>query len=407
MMAEAPYKILVVDDDLDTLRLVGTTLEKQGYLIVPAKDGVEALERAAVEHPDLILLDVMMPGINGYEVTRRLRQEPRTAKTPIILFTAKAQVEDKVAGLEAGANEYLTKPTHPAELVARVRSLLKQSTPSGAGAPPPAAPPQANFAGSPPPAQFDSGRGQMYGVIAAKGGQGVSSLSINLGATLHHQFPEAGVIVAEMRPGHGDISAWLGYTNAQGMNDLLRMEASLITASRVEQALVAYKSGLKLLLGSNRPSDATLISAYPQMEAIVNQLPKLAAYTVLDLGVGMPLGIQRAVQLCHRVVVVVEPDVHTMPQTKALLQDLSDLGVSKSRLMGVMVSRVRTEMMMNANEAQKELGIELESVFTPAPELAYQAARTHQPMVSLEGASFTAQQADRLVKLLTQSAPRS
>ncbi len=403
---QAVYKILVVDDDLDTLRLVGTTLEKQGYQIIPAKDGVEALERAATDSPDLILLDVMMPGINGYEVTRRLRQEPRTAKTPIILFTAKAQVDDKVAGLEAGANEYLTKPTHPAELVARVRSLLKQST----GGSSPAAAPAALHSpagGSPPPAQFDSGRGQMYGVIAAKGGQGVSSLSINLGATLHQQYSEQGVIVAEMRPGHGDISAWLGYTNAQGMNDLLRVEPSMITAGRVEQALVAYKSGLKLLLASNRPSDATLINAHAQLEAVVSQLPKLAAYTVLDLGVGLPLGIQRAVQLCHRVLLVVEPDVHTMPQTKALLQDLLDLGISKSRILGVLMSRVRTEMMMNANEAQKELGIELEAVFTPAPELAYQAARTHQPMVSLEGASFTAQQADRLAKLLTQGAPRS
>ncbi|MCW5878636.1 MAG: response regulator [Anaerolineales bacterium] len=401
---QAVYKILVVDDDLDTLRLVGTTLEKQGYQIIPAKDGVEALERAAIDAPDLILLDVMMPGINGYEVTRRLRQEPRTAKTPIILFTAKAQVDDKVAGLEAGANEYLTKPTHPAELVARVRSLLKQST---GGPPSPAAPgPLHNSPGdSPPPAHFDSGRGQMYGVIAAKGGQGVSSLSINLGATLHQQYSEQGVIVAEMRPGHGDISAWLGYTNAQGMNDLLRIEPSMITANRVEQALVAYKSGLKLLLASNRPSDASLVNAHAQLEAVVSQLPKLAAHTVLDLGVGMPLGIQRAVQLCNRVLLVVEPDVHTMPQTKALLQDLLDLGISKSRILGVLMSRVRTEMMMNANEAQKELGIELEAVFTPAPELAYQAARTHQPMVSLEGASFTSQQADKLAKLLTQGVP--
>ncbi|MCW5877029.1 MAG: response regulator [Anaerolineales bacterium] len=400
MAAEALPKILVVDDDLDTLKLVGTTLEKQGYHIIPAKDGVEALELALRERPDLVLLDVMMAGMDGYEVTRRLRRDPLTADTPIILFTAKAQVDDKVAGLDAGANEYLTKPTHPAELVARVRSLLKQRP----GAPAPA---ETSQSSPPPPAPtMDTGRGQMYAVLAAKGGQGVSSLCINLAATLHALHPQGGVIVAELRPGHGDISAWLGYTNAQGLNDLLRLEPTAITAARVEQALVAYKSGLKLLLASNRPSDANLRGAHGQLEALSDQLPKLAAYTVLDLGVGMPLGVQRVVQACDRVILVVEPDVHTMTQTKALLQDLLDLGVPKSRILGVLVSRVRTEMVMNANEAQKELGIELEAVFTPAPELAYQAARTHQPMVSLEGESFTGQQAERLAKLLTEPVPQ-
>lgn len=82
-------KILVADDDLETLKLVGTTLEKQGFIIVAAKDGLEVMEKVSQHMPDLILLDIMMPQLDGYEVTRRLRANPETAHIPIILFTPK------------------------------------------------------------------------------------------------------------------------------------------------------------------------------------------------------------------------------------------------------------------------------------------------------------------------------
>lgn len=120
-------KILVIDDDLETLRLVGLMLQKQGYHVVTAASGEEGIQVALREQPDLILLDVMMPGLDGFEVTRRLRQNPETSSIPILIFTAKSQVEDKVEGYEAGADDYLTKPIHPAELIAHIKALLGRS----------------------------------------------------------------------------------------------------------------------------------------------------------------------------------------------------------------------------------------------------------------------------------------
>src|SRR5215813_8877646 len=117
-------KILIVDDDLDTLRLVGLMLQRQGYQISAASNGQQGLDKAFEENPDLILLDVMMPDMDGYEVSRRLRQNPSTVNTPILMFTAKSQLNDKVIGFEVGVNDYLTKPTHPSELQARVKTLL-------------------------------------------------------------------------------------------------------------------------------------------------------------------------------------------------------------------------------------------------------------------------------------------
>ena len=120
-------RILIVDDDVDTMRLVGIMLQRQGYQIVAASNGSQGLEKAIAEKPDLILLDVMMPDMDGYEVTRRLRQNPSTATIPILMFTAKTQLDDKVTGFEVGADDYLTKPTHPTELQSHVKALLART----------------------------------------------------------------------------------------------------------------------------------------------------------------------------------------------------------------------------------------------------------------------------------------
>ena len=117
-------KILIVDDDLDTLRLVGLMLQRQGYQISAATNGQQGLEKAFSEDPDLILLDVMMPDMDGYEVTRRLRQNPSTMETPILMFTAKTQLDDKVIGFEVGANDYLTKPVDEDLLLRKLKEYL-------------------------------------------------------------------------------------------------------------------------------------------------------------------------------------------------------------------------------------------------------------------------------------------
>src|SRR5258706_12523430 len=106
-------KILVADDDLSALKMTTLILQRQGYEVVVARDGAEALELIAASPPDLIILDVMMPRISGYEVCQRLRADPTTADIPIIMFTAKSLTADKVTGFEVGAEDYLTKPTQP------------------------------------------------------------------------------------------------------------------------------------------------------------------------------------------------------------------------------------------------------------------------------------------------------
>jgi adenylate cyclase len=120
-----PPRVLVVDDNPANLEILETRLARQGYEIVTAKDGDEALVTARAQTPDLILLDVMMPGLDGIQVCRQLKADSSLPFMPIILVTAKADPDDIVAGLDAGGDEYITKPVDHAALVARVRSILR------------------------------------------------------------------------------------------------------------------------------------------------------------------------------------------------------------------------------------------------------------------------------------------
>jgi DNA-binding response OmpR family regulator len=119
-------KILVVDDEPEAVELVKFNLDQAGFAVITADDGAEALQKARSHRPDLIVLDVMLPEIDGLEICKLLRRDASTAGTPIIMLTAKAAEIDRVLGLELGADDYVTKPFSPRELVLRVKNLLQR-----------------------------------------------------------------------------------------------------------------------------------------------------------------------------------------------------------------------------------------------------------------------------------------
>lgn len=123
-------KILVVDDEPDAVELVAFNLRQSGYSVTTAADGAEALQKARTQLPDLVVLDVMLPEMDGFEICKLLRHDPATEKMPIIMLTAKASEVDRVLGLELGADDYLTKPFSPRELMLRVKKMLGRSRPS-------------------------------------------------------------------------------------------------------------------------------------------------------------------------------------------------------------------------------------------------------------------------------------
>lgn len=121
-------RILIVDDEPDLVELVAYNLKREGFKVSASPDGEDALEKIRKGTFDLIILDLMLPGIQGVELCRMLRSNPKTESLPIIMLTAKSDTSEKIKGLETGADDYMTKPFSPSELIARVRAVLRRTT---------------------------------------------------------------------------------------------------------------------------------------------------------------------------------------------------------------------------------------------------------------------------------------
>lgn len=379
-------KILIVDDDVDTLRLVGLMLQRQGYQIIAATNGEQGLEKAFEEKPDVILLDVMMPEMDGYEVTRRLRKNPLTATTPILLFTAKTQLDDKVTGFEAGADDYLTKPTHPAELQAHLRALMTRARPRK-------------------PEEMDTAlreqHGRVVGVLAARGGMGVSTIAANLAGAFYART-HADVILAEFRPGQGTLGMDLGTPNGTNLNELLCGKPVEITREKVDALLVSHGSGLRVLPASANPRDVQLINQVDNYAPLITALATLGRYVVLDLGAGLPPFVERVLPLCGDRIVVLEGTPNAIAQTRLLLDELAGLHLDPASITVVLNNRIRSEAQMPWMEVQQALGHSIAAALTPAPEMFLAATRIRTPAVLAQPTNLTSQQMLKVADLVLE-----
>jgi len=372
--------ILIIDDDIDTLKLVGIMLERKGFRILASTTGEKGLQLANKEYPDLVLLDVMIPDINGYEIARSIRTNPATENTPIIMFTARSQVDDKVEGLEAGADAYITKPARPRELFAQVNSVLKRA-------------PQHSSA----PTAVVAEKGTLIGIISAKGGIGNSTLATNLAIEIHNQSGEE-TILADFRPGQGTIGMDLDIQNTNGLIKLLDEEPGTDISDFFPEVLMEHKSGIKTLLSSHHPSDSRYITHVEQFLQIAKKLPNLAAYTILDLGPSLtPLNAQILPE-CDKILICLEPSPANVTQTRILIQDLINSGIGDGRFITVLVNRQRSSVQLSREQTENKLERKIDQIFTPAPELAYQAAANNIPIIQRPEESLTTEQFRDLAK---------
>lgn len=375
-------KILIVDDDLETLRLVGLMLQRQGYNIVAANNGTQAIAMARNELPDLIVLDVMMPDMDGFQVTHELRNDPVIASTPILMFTAKSQVDDKVAGYDAGADDYLTKPVHPAELVAHIKALLVRMK-------------------NRPPVQPTIQRGYILGVVGCKGGLGVSTLTLNLAASYARQY-KTDVISVELRPGQGSWGIELGFSATDGLDSLLKMKPSEITPAAVESHLVKTSFGVRLLLASEISQKVDFSTMGEKLAAIVNAVSLLSPMVMLDLGTPFLPGFEKLCSLCQEIIAVTEPHPVTVKRTKILLDEIRSYGAGAGKVIDlILFNRIRSDIQLNSIQVSDMLNGEPVTLMIPsAPEQAYQASLKNAPVINVQPEGLIAQQINHLAEII-------
>lgn len=351
-------KILIVDDDIDSLKLIGLMLQRHGYDVIAANTGNQAIAMTNSESPDVIILDVMMPDINGYEVCRRLRANPKTQPIPIIMFTAKTLIDDKVAGFEAGADDYLTKPTHPAELASRVKTILERSANQRTR-------------------NLDTS-GMSIGILGAKGGLGVSTTVLNVGAAF--RIMDESPIIADFRLGSGNLGLMMGVANPVGMANILSRPIEQINESLLEREIITHETGLRGLLSSSRPQEALMNYSVESAMSVVRGLRSLGKPVIYDLGNGYTNLIHRLRSEMDKLIVLVEPNIITLAMARNLLKVI---GATEPKQMSVVVAnRYPTNTQTAWHEIEAELDHEIRAVISAEPQLALEAGAAGVPIVN-------------------------
>jgi CheY-like chemotaxis protein len=362
--------ILVVDDDLDTLTLIGLTLQRRGFTVTKAQNGPQALELLHGELPDLVIVDVMMPQMDGYEVCRTIKSDQRTAHLPVVMLTAKAQTASQLEGFRAGATDYITKPVHPQDLVVRITSVLDRArvAQEASGAP-------------------------FIAVAGAKGGVGATTVAVNLAVALAERFRTV-LIDLELS---GTTAIHLGLEPKITLFDLARDEAGLNDPAAIHAALTTHASGLQLLAGSDGDVEPA------QIGLILNHVAGLCEACVLDMGWGVGAVTRLAAQRAKSFIVVIDSDRATLSQANRLLHVLKDAYVPPEAIKLLWVNRQGLPAETGQHAIETMLGRGPDLTIEPAADVMYAALDNGQPVVLSSPAHPAAVQLRQLAETLVAS----
>lgn len=365
-------KILIVDDQAMMLKLMAHPLEQEGFSVITAMTGGEALQKIQTEQPDLVILDIMLPDTNGIDVCRRIRQVLHLADLPIIILSGQTELSAKIQGLEAGADEYVTKPVDPKEMAVRVKSLLSRTqrlrqvvvTPTGQR----------------------SRQGKVVAVIGAKGGVGTTTLVANLAVGMGMRNYKS--IALEMRPYFGTLARHFGVSVTASLNDLLEMMPRSINDKQISTRLLAAH-GVQLLAGPQQLKDYR--EPQPeQVDAILENLVNMTEFVVVDLPHMPSVANRSTLRAAHLIVVVVEPEPSCVASALALIELLRAWTISPSIIKFVIVNRTQSVQTISAAELERTLGCELLGTVSAAPDMAVVALNNGSPLITSAPTSLVA-----------------
>jgi pilus assembly protein CpaE len=351
-------KVLIVEDDLDLLRAIGLALKKEGYEIATAESGEEALRKVQTEKPDLVILDIMLPGTSGIEVCQQLRDKAETVGLPIIMLSALARVDDRIKGLKVGADDYVTKPFDLDELVARVAALLERTRRLRAG----------------PAVQ----RGRVLGFLGAKGGVGTTTVAVNVALALAQRRNR--VIAVELRPYFGTMALQLGSKPHPSAAGWLELPAGDINERQLTRYLSGDSTDLRALLGPQKVDDYRQVEA-EQVEAVLTALSTMADYVVADLPCQPSEAVRAALGCCARAIVVVEPEPACVRAAGLTIELLQTWGMDPGQVRAVVVHRARMATPMSVATIGTTLGREILGGVAHAADLPMKAIELGQPLV--------------------------
>lgn len=371
-------RILVVDDDPNALRLISYALHREGFEVVAAQSGQEALKQVIEQPVDLIVLDIMMPQMDGYQVCQRLRENPDTARLPVIMLTAKSQVEDKVRGFKAGADDYVTKPVLPAELVARVRALLVRSS----------------YLTEP----TSESQAKTFAVVGAKGGVGTTTIAVNVAIALAERSKT--VVLMDLNYTASAVAMQLDLNPGPSLLALLQETSAPPDARTITGNLLPHTSGIKVFPAPSRVEAANLSIQPAVIQAILDTAAAQAEYVIIDAGASLNDVGLTGIAASDRVLIVTESDYLALELVKQTIEAVGNIGRRGSAMDVVMVNRTRSATVISRSEAEEQLKTKLASFIIPAPEMCFQANRNRIPIMISQPGNLTVEQIRELAEHL-------
>jgi pilus assembly protein CpaE len=359
-------KVLVVDDDASVQRLLQHTLRQEGYEVVVAADGPEGLRLWQQEAPSLVLVDVTLAGLDGYEIATRIRAgEGAGIHVPIIMLTSERDVQQKVRALRAGADDYLVKPFHPAELLARMKSLMARFAPGD------------SLVGRPP-------MGRIHAYYGAKGGVGTTTIAINTAIALHSL--ERRVCLVDGNLQFGDHRVFMDLALDR------RSIVDAVTAPSIDPELLrsivqSHDSGVDLLLAPPSPEAADLVSA-AHMHQVLSVLGTMYDYVVVDIDKRLDDLNLMVLDVAETIFAVMTADLSCLKNVRLVLETIGHLGYESGKLK-LVLNRSNAYTGINVKSAEGALRRPIEHQIVNEYRGAISALNT--------GAPFMASKADSVL----------
>ena len=341
-------RILFVDDEAQIRKLLSTYLTRQGYDVVTATDGYEALKSVRASAPALVITDVMMPNMNGFELTRRLRADHRTARIPVLMLSARKEADDILTGYSEGADEYVAKPVEMAVLAAKVDVLLKRVKMTAG--------------------DLVKRRGRVILFAHGKGGAGTTTLAVNAAVALAEtKLYRVGLLDLNLEFGNAQMHFDL--KPAQTLADLAALDPAQLDDETFGRLLTQDRSGVQVVISSDAPENAELVTV-PLVQHGIDRLRAACDYVVLDTPATFSQQVLAAIDASDAIAVVAEPHIASLKAAKDWFEVLDKLSYPKERCMLIVnrttQSGLETDQVARMLNRRPDLIVPFTSVFDEA-----------------------------------------
>jgi pilus assembly protein CpaE len=356
-------RILVIDDEPLYHKMIAHALEAGKYQLDFASNGAEGLQKAKTNKPDLVITDVVMPDMDGYEVTRTLRRDPQFAHTPILVLTAQGSLENKLKSFEAGADDHLTKPFEAVEFSARLAALLRRTEIIQ----------QRALAGV---VHEDS---RLIAVHSLRGGTGCSSLAVNLGAGLALLWKTQTILI-DLTMIAGQVALMLNATLKRTWADIAKYNPAELDFDMVESIVGRHESGVNFIAAPTYPTEAEMISS-EILDTSLQLLRKRYDYMVADLPHNFnPIAIH-ALDLADVILLVTAPDVASIRAASVALDTYGKLNYPPEKIK-LVLNATFPKHGLPRDKIETALGVPVMVTIPYTPDRFVEAINFGQPLIS-------------------------